>query len=250
MDPEHFADVVLRLLKRSIEWYADLLDQPIVPKQEGGQIYYFHFDGTDIILDSNIWGFPPTIMFDSQRIDDAHAFCEEIPHGFITDIHQHRYVSCFNIDANMVCQAPREPEPVQPKPVHALLNRISRVIVHAENLQESIEWYETFLQRQTERDPWIGDLPRIRMDRGAHLLIDNNRLSQTPRVFYERLQLELRVDPIAIIESDDIEAALAHVLAKGGRVDSALETRLGVRLFTFYDPDGNGFMVCDSGKNN
>lgn len=233
-------------LKRSTEWYADLLEQPIMPKQDGGAIYYFNFAGTDIILDSNAWGFPPTIMFDTQHIDESRSFCETIPHGFISDVQRFADVSFFNVNSNMVCQARRAPELDEPQPAHSLLNRISRVIVHAENLQDNVRWYETFLQRNIETDPWIGELPLIRMDRGAHLLIDDNRLCQTPRVFYDRLQLDFRVNPIAIIESQDIEAALDYVRSKGAKVGGGMETRLGVRFFTFYDPDGNGLMVCES----
>lgn len=91
-------------------------------------------------------------------------------------------------------------------------------------MQESIGWYESFLQRKIETDSWIGDLPLIRMDRGAHLLIDDNRLCQAPRVFYDRLQLEFRVNPIVIIESADIEAALDYVRSKGARVDSGMDS--------------------------
>jgi catechol 2,3-dioxygenase-like lactoylglutathione lyase family enzyme len=232
-------------LKRSTEWYADLLEQPIAQKQDGGAIYYFNFDGTDIILDSNAWGFPPTVMFDTQNIEESRAFCETLPSGFMTDVQRFPDVSFFNINSNMVCQAQRAPESDDQHPTHGLLNRIIRVIIHAENLQDSISWYETFLQRKIEADPCVEELPIIRMDRGAQLLIDDNRLCQTSRVFYDRLQLEFRVNPIAIIESQDIEAALDYVRSKGAKVDGGIATRFGVRFFTFYDPDGNGLMVCE-----
>lgn len=65
----------------------------------------------------------------------------------------------------------------------------------------------------------------------------------------------LRADVVGIpsesdcrIESVDIEAALEHVRSKGARVDGGMETRLGVRFFTFYDPDNNGLMVCESNR--
>ncbi|MBO9600668.1 MAG: VOC family protein [Cohnella sp.] len=232
-------------LKRATEWYADLLEQPIAPKQDGGGIYYFDFAGTDIILDSNVWGFPPTVMFDTRDIDSSHRFCEALPHGFMTEVQRFDDVSFFNVNSAMVCQAHRNPEPEHPKPVHTLLNRISRVLVHADDLNDSAKWFETFLQRQTETDPWTQELPMIRMDRGAHLLIDDNRLSEAPRVFYERLQSDFRVNPIAVIESSDLEGALAYVRSKGAQADRGIENRLGVRCFTFHDPDGNGLMVCE-----
>lgn len=232
-------------LKRATEWYADLLEQPIVPRQDGGGIYYFDFAGTDIILDSNMWGFPPTIMFDTRDIDDSYDFCKSLPHGFITEVQRFDDVSFFNVNSTMVCQAHRNPEAEHPKPVHTLLNRISRVFVHADELNGGVAWYEKFLHRGSETDPWTKELPMIRMDRGAHLLIDDNRLCDAPRVFYERLQLDFRVNPIAVIESMDLEAALDYVRSKGAKADEGIKCRLGVRFFTFHDPDGNGLMVCE-----
>ncbi|GIP40767.1 hypothetical protein J31TS4_40470 [Paenibacillus sp. J31TS4] len=232
-------------LKRSIEWYADLLEMPIQPKQEGGAIYYFDFDGTDLILDSNAWGFPPTIMFDTQQIDEARSFAETLPHGFMSEVQRFPDVSFFNINSNMVCQASRTPQQDnKSKPAHRLLNRVSHVIAHAEDLQETVQWYETFLQSKTEIDPQHAELPYIRMDRGAQLLIDDNRLCQSQRVSYDRLQLELRVNPILILETGDIVAAMEYVRSKGIKVDD-LEMRAGTLYFTFYDPDGNGLMVCE-----
>jgi len=213
-----------------------------------GEPPLFLLAGTDIILDSNIWGFPPTIMFDTRSIDESRAFCDTLTRGFMTDVMRFEDVSFFNINANMVCQAHRLPEPEASGPVHPLLHRIVRVVVHADDMRETVGWYETFLQRRTETVPWTGELPYIRMDRGAHVLIDDNRLSQTPRVRYDRLQLDFRVNPIAVIESGDIEAAQAYVRSKGAQVPAGLESRLGVRFFTFYDPDGNGLMVCEGKK--
>ena len=81
------------------------------------------------------------------------------------------------------------------------------------------------------------------MDRGAHLLLDDNRTSGAPRRFIEQLQLDARVSPIVLIETSDLEAALAHVRAKGGVSAKEIESRLGVSFFIFEDPDGNGLMV-------
>lgn len=232
-------------LKRSIEWYADLLEQSIVPKQDGGGIYYFGFGGTDIILDSNMWGFTPTIMFDSPDIDASRSFCETLPHHFMSDLFRYPDVSFFNIEANMLCQAHHRGGAASPEPVHPLLQHISRVIVHADDMAERISWYERFVDRMTEADPWIDGLPCIRMQHGAHLLFDDNRLCQSPRVFYDRLQLDFRVNPMFIIESPDADAALDYVRSKGATAEEGIQERLGVRFFVFHDPDGNGMMVCE-----
>lgn len=92
----------------------------------------------------------------------------------------------------------------------------------------------------------VTELNSIHMDRGAHLLIDDNHLSQTKKQRYDRLQLDLRVNPIAMIESPDVEAALAYVQSKGAVLHSGIEKRLSLTFFTFYDLDGNGLMVCQT----
>jgi hypothetical protein len=233
-------------LKRSIEWYSSLLEQPVQPKQDGGGIYYFDLDDTDIILDSNMWGFPPMIMFDTQDIDAAHEFCQDQRYPVMGALQRFPDVAFFNVFGNMICQAGRRPVSDQPKPVHPLLKRISRVIVHADALGESEGWYEVFLQKSPTPDPFFEGLSSVCMNRGAHLLIDDNRFAQTEKVRYDRLQLDLRVNPVFIIETPDVEEALLHVRNKGAKVKTGIENRLGVSFFTFYDPDDNGLMVCQS----
>ncbi|WP_217635173.1 VOC family protein [Paenibacillus sp. yr247] len=53
------------------------------------------------------------------------------------------------------------------------------------------------------------------------------------------------MNPIVIIESPDLEAALEHVCSKGGISAKGIETRQGARFFIFNDPDGNGMMVVE-----
>ncbi|MCD9022578.1 VOC family protein [Cohnella silvisoli] len=239
--------VPVKDLKRSTEWYADLLGRQIAPQpgQEDHGIYIFNLEGTQIILDSNTWGSPPMIMFGSDDIDASHAFCEEHPHETVTDVFRDEFVSVFHVNSHMICQTNRDLDLPKAKPAHSLLGGMSRIFIHADNLQDTIGWYEAFVGRSTEPDVKFGELPYIRMDRGAHLLIDDNRLSQSPRKFYEQLQLDMRVNPIAIIDTPDLTAALDHVRSKGAVADKGIESRLGVRFFLFHDPDGNALMVCE-----
>jgi hypothetical protein len=145
----------------------------------------------------------------------------------------------------MICQANRDLDLPTQKRENALLGKINRIVVHADNLQDTALWYEALVARSSEPDMQFGELPCIRMDRGPHLLIDDNRLSQSERVFYEKLQLDLRANPIVMIESPDLPAALEHVRSKGAVAVKGIESRLGVRFIMFYDPDGNGFMVIE-----
>jgi hypothetical protein len=184
-------------------------------------------------------------MFDTDEIDASHAVCEGLPHETITDVFRDEYVSVFNINSLMICQANRDLDLPTQKRENALLGKINRIVVHADNLQDTALWYEALVARSSEPDMQFGELPCIRMDRGPHLLIDDNRLSQSERVFYEKLQLDLRANPIVMIESPDLPAALEHVRSKGAVAVKGIESRLGVRFIMFYDPDGNGFMVIE-----
>ena len=50
-----------------------------------------------------------------------------------------------------------------------------------------------------------------------------------------------------VFEVSDIEAAKAHLDAEGVRQDGGIQHIPGlVKLLTFYDPDGNAFMVSQS----
>lgn len=239
-------------LKRSIEWCCELLELPMQPKQNGGGIYYFTLEGTDIILDSNMWGFPPMIMFDTSDIDAAHEFCLNQQYSGIGELFRYEgAVAHFCVLNNMLCQSfdentlvHRNPALDHSKIMHPLLQRISRVIIHADQLKGLEGWYETFLGKAAEPDSKIDGLNSIFMSHGAHLLIDNNQLCHTDKVHFDRLQLDLRVNPIAIIDTPDLEAALSYVQSKGAVIAGGIEHRLGLSFFTFYDPDGNGLMVC------
>ncbi|QYR20756.1 VOC family protein [Paenibacillus sp. sptzw28] len=239
--------IPVRELKKSIEWYCGLLEMPVQPAQDGGGIYYFKLDGTDIILDSNMWGFPPMIMYDTRDIDAAYAFCREQEYAHMGEFFRYPNVAHFSVGGSMICQVSEgRAASDNPRPAHPLLQRIARVLVHTDDIKDMEQWYEKFLNKTVESDPWVEGLTGIRMSYGAHLLIDDNRLSRTEKIRYEKLQLDLRANPVAIIETPDIEAARSHVIAKGASNVSGIETRSGLTQFTFYDPDRNGLMVCES----
>jgi predicted lactoylglutathione lyase len=178
-------------LKRSTEWYADLLERHIVPKEHDDGIYVFDFNGTEVILDSNSWGNSPMVMFDTKEIAAAHQFCEGLQYETLTAVFSDEYISVFTINSNMICQTHRAEGWTRTKPAHALLKKISYILIHSDNLQESAGWYEKFVARSANPDSLFEELPCIRMDEGAFLLIDDNRLCQSPRVYYENLKLDI-----------------------------------------------------------
>jgi predicted enzyme related to lactoylglutathione lyase len=234
-------------LKRSIEWYAKLFQRPIVPQpdQDTHGIYIFALEGTEIILDRNTWGSPPTIMFDTDDIHAAHQFCKTKPHTVLTDVFQDEYISVFNMNSHMVCKANRDLGLTATRPANAFLRKISRILVHTDDIDDTTAWYEAFVGKSAGSDPRFSDLPAIPMDRGAHLLIDDNRLSQSSSRYFEQPQLETRTNPIMIMESPDLEAALDHVRSVDGIVREGIEKRMGVTCFQFQDPDGNGYLVVE-----
>jgi catechol 2,3-dioxygenase-like lactoylglutathione lyase family enzyme len=231
-------------LKQATEWYANLLERPIVPKEHEDGIYIFDLDGTEIILDSNSWGSPPMIMFGTEDIHAAHAFCKEHPHEIVTDVFSDEYISVFNINSHMVCRANRVLESPRAKHGHALLSRMSHVVIHTDELHEAVRWYEVFVGKKAEPNPRLGELPFIQMDRGAHLLIDDNQLCESSPVYFDAMKASLRVNPVVILESSDLTAALRHVRSKGA-VATEITEKWSVRSFSFHDPDGNGIMVCE-----
>lgn len=224
-------------LKRSTEWYANLLERQIVPRQHEDGIYIFDFDGTEVILDSNSWGSPSLIMFESKDIAASYEFCAGQPNDSLTDIFSDEHVSVFTINSNLMCQTHQAPDSVLSKPAHALLSKISHVLIHTDKMNDTVEWYEALVARRAQQDLTFKDLPCIQLEKGAHLLFDDKRLCKKEK-------------PIGIIEASDLVSALAHVQAKGAEVVNGIETRMGVSYFVFLDPDGNGFMVCGTNHMN
>lgn len=224
-------------LKRSTEWYANLLERQIVPRQHEDGIYIFDFDGTEVILDSNSWGSPSMIMFESKDIAASYEFCASQPNDSLTDIFSDEYISVFTINSNLICQTHQAPELMKSKPAHALLSKISHVLIHTDTMSDTVEWYEALVARSAQQDSTFENIPCIQLEKGAHLLFDDKRLCKNEK-------------PIGIIETSDLEAALAHVRAKGAEVVNGIESRMGLSYFVFHDPDGNGFMVCETNDMN
>lgn len=229
--------VPVRDLKQATEWYASLLDRHIAPQADQFEhgIYIFEFEGgVQLILDRNIWeSGKPVIMFDTDDIHAASAFCDSHPHESRTDVFIDEFVSVFTVnDDTMICRANR-PLDLPPQSMHALFGKISRIIVPVVDTTRVVSWYEGLVGKVAEADPQFGDLRRIKMDKGVDLLFNEHQLRSASGK-----------EPIAVISTPDLAAALAHVRAKG-TVAGDIEEKLGTAYFTFEDMDGNVFVVSE-----
>lgn len=232
-------------LKRATEWYADLLERPIVPKEHDDGIYIFDLGGTEIILDSNSFGSPSMIMFSTDDIDAAHAFCMKHPHEVVTDVFSDEFISVFNINSHMVCKANRDFDSHKGRPEHARLTRMSHVFVHTDELDPDVNWYESFVATKSRPHAQLGNLPFIPMDRGANLLFDDNRLSGSSLVYDPNTKSSFYTKPTVIVESPDLHAVHNYICEKRAATSDIVEN-WGSRYFSFVDPDGNSIMVMEA----
>lgn len=229
-------------LKRATEWYADLLERPIVPKEHDDGIYIFDLEGTEIILDSNSFGSSSMIMFGTDDIDAAHAFCKKHPHEVVTDVFSDEFISVFNINSHMVCKANRVFDTPKARSENARLTRMSHVFVHTDELDRTVGWHESFVSAQSKLHNQLGKLPFIAMERGANLLFDDNRLSGSSLMIDPNTKSPIYAKPIVILESPDIHAVYNYFREKNTPTSEITEN-WGSRYFSFVDPDGNSIMV-------
>ena len=233
-------------LKASIEWYADLFEQPIRPEKTGGGIY---------------WGVIVRRYRNHSRQQyvglpaDDHVRVSPGYRRFVRLLHCNGLFACRRAVSLFRRRAFRRWRE------HGLLGRVARAAAGAygrctpvthKDQPRYCAWRpcsrdgELVCRIFAKRRPAgseVQGLNGIAMDKGADLLVDDNRLSQSGKVYYEKLQLDLRVAPALMIDSPDVEAARAHVIAKGATDVTGIEERMGAECFTFYDPYGNGIMV-------
>jgi catechol 2,3-dioxygenase-like lactoylglutathione lyase family enzyme len=229
-------------LKRATEWYSDLLGRPIVPREHDDGIYIFDMGGTEIILDSNIYGSPSVIMFAADDIEAAHAFCASRPENEVTEIFSDEYISLFHVNSRMVCKA----HLVEPKVSGSgRLARMSHVIVHTDEPDRTVKWHEQLLNARSELYDPFGGLPSIAMDPGADLLFDDGRLSGSTAVVDPDSGTAVQAKPLAVLGAPDLSAIHTYLRGKNVPV-SGIAENWGSRYFTFVDPDGNGVIVREA----
>ena len=109
-----------------------------------------------------------------------------------------------------------------------MFSKIDTVHIQVNDLKSAQAWYEEVLE-----------LERV-FDSGEYLVFNVGAGESTLTI----QQGEVRPSSIKpILFSDALEETRLKLMEKGVKV-GAIEVDGGVTYFEFYDPDGNGFEVC------
>ncbi|GIO34542.1 MULTISPECIES: VOC family protein [Paenibacillus] len=235
-------------LRRSAEWYSRLLGLPMMEERlNGGPVYWFDFQGTHMILDSDAvnrqnpdWneGMMPRIMFEAKNIDDAFRYVREKGGKPICEPERHGSMAFFNFrdpegNTHMACwvdqrdadQAFKGQSPIQP--------RIGGVFVDVKNMREAARWYSDLLGVPYDEAAAEQRIYSVPAASGAALLLDHNRyLNQES--FTE----------VLYFETGDFDAALAFARGQGFQFAGEPCYFPDLSEFALLDPDGNRVVVA------
>jgi catechol 2,3-dioxygenase-like lactoylglutathione lyase family enzyme len=239
-------------LKRSAQWYSDLLGFPVIHERlNGGPVYWMELEGNiGIILDDNSlnkkrvdWDErnAPLYMFSTNSVEAAYQFLKEkqvditlepeTPHPGLT------FFNLKDLDGNvlMVCRSNYEKSEI-PQRQHdiPIKNRIGAVFAHVTNMKKSIKWYSDILGLPYNSNKDWESIYEIPMDEGLGLLLDNNHVNDDEN------------KALFMFDTDDIDASYLFAKQKGITISSEIERPGPVSFFTIKDPDNNILMVCQN----
>jgi len=237
-------------LRTSAEWYSRLLGLPLMEERlNGGPVYWFDFQGTHLILDSNRvnrqkpdWdeGMMPRIMFAAQEIDEAFRHVREKGGEPIDESERHGTMAFFNFrdpegNVHMACWAEHAGEALPPEPsnVSPILPRVGGVFVDVKNMPEAARWYSDLLGVPFDGSAAEERIYSVPTDSGAALLLDHNRYlnrESFTEVFY--------------FETDDFDAAFAFARDQGFQIAGEPCRFPDLSEFALLDPDGNRIVVA------
>lgn len=238
-------------LKRSTEWWSQLLDYPI-NHGENANISVFDFHGTGLLLDPNQHGFPYLTMIDAVDADAAHDYVLQQGCQVFVEPQKFPNVAFFNVfdDASngvMLCWSPereagwpthaRNPESDE----HPIRQHITRVFTNTDDTIRTLNWYRRLFGDATVTN---GQYPYLSMDGGADVYVLNHQENPCPSTFFERINQAVSVAPLCAFEARDIEQAIAFLRAKGVDIVHGVQSFAGRQAFFFQDIDGNIF-ACE-----
>ncbi|OZB95023.1 VOC family protein [Paenibacillus sp. XY044] len=236
-------------LRRSAEWYSRLLGLPIKEDRlSGGPVYWFDFQGTHLILDSNSvnrqnpdWSedVMPRIMFPATDIDEAYFFIRE--HGTpLFEPERHGPMAYFNFrdpegNVQMACWAEnREDDPslagLSQSPIPP---RIGGVFVDVKHMPAAAQWYSGLLGVEYDDAAAAQRIYSVPTASGAVLLLDHNR----------HLNRESFTE-LFFFETEDFDAALQFVRTNGFDLADEPQRFPDLSEFALLDPDGNRIVIA------
>lgn len=234
-------------LRRAAEWYSRLLGLPLIEERlNGGPVYWFEFQGTHLILDSNManqqnpeWheSMMPRIMFPARDIDEAYGYMKEKAEPF-SEPERHGSMAYFNFhdpegNAHMVCWSIQQDEELELQAQSPILPRIGGVFVDVEDMRTTAGWYTELLGLPLDEENAARSIYSVPVTRGAALLLDQNRyLNQDSftQLFY--------------FETEDFEAALTYVRSNGFELVGEPNHFEDLSEFVLLDPDGNRIVIA------
>ncbi|GIQ69436.1 hypothetical protein DUZ99_03385 [Xylanibacillus composti] len=235
-------------LRRSAEWYSKLFGLPVLKERlNGGPVYWFDFPGTHLILDADTnnrldpkWkeNMEPLFMLPVRDIDEAYQYLNGKAERLF-EPERHGSMAYFNFrepegKALMACwtaQPSSDPEWTGTSPIRPM---IGGVFADVKDLQAAARWYTNLLKLPYDEKMASQSIYAVPVTRGAALLLDHNRHLNGDD-FTERF----------LVETHDIQAALAYVQEQGMRLASELRDVPEMAEFALLDPDGNRIVVAE-----
>ncbi|MBQ4898117.1 VOC family protein [Paenibacillus sp. Marseille-P2973] len=234
-------------LRKSAEWYSSLLGLPIKEERlNGGPVYWFDFQGTHLILDSNAanhqnpdWneGMKPRMMFPARDIDQAYRYIQDSGETCF-EPERNGTMAYFNFrdpegNCHMACWTAVQEDSPEFAAQSPIIPRIGGVFVDVKNMPEAAKWYTDLLGVPLDEAAASQNIYSVPVTSGAALLLDQHRhLNQDS--FTE----------LFFFETEDFEGALEFVRNHGFQLAGEPNYFPDLREFSLIDPDGNRIVVA------
>ncbi|MBB3127836.1 putative enzyme related to lactoylglutathione lyase [Paenibacillus rhizosphaerae] len=236
-------------LRESAEWYSRLLGLPIrEDRLNGGPVYWFDFQGTHLILDSNSvnrqnpdWNqdMMPRMMFPAMDIDEAYLLIREQGTPLF-EPERHGPMAYFNFrdpegNVQMACWTQnREEDPslagLSRSPISP---RIGGVFVDVKHMPAAAKWYSGLLGAEYDEAAAEQRIYSVPTASGAALLLDQNR-HLNGESFSE----------LFFFETEDFDGALQFVRSYGFELAGEPQIFPDLSEFALLDPDGNRIVIA------
>lgn len=233
-------------LRKSAEWYSRLLGLPLMEERlNGGPVYWFDFEGTHLILDSNAanrdnpdWdeAMMPRLMFKAKDIDEAYSYIREKGEPFF-EPERHGTMAYFNFrdpegNAQMACWSAHTEE-ADMRGDSPIVPRIGGAFIDVKDMPAAARWYSELLGVPFNEEAAKQPIYSLPVSGGAALLLDQHRFINKES-FTE----------LFFFETKDFDAALSFVRSEGFEMAGEPRYFPDLNEFALLDPDGNRIVVA------